>query len=244
MSLPSIFAWCPTYGRPQCVSDIIEMWNQMEYAGDRELLILDDGGMYQNLKTELPDTVTMISIPLRFSCLGEKQNTAVALSKPEQELIVVMEDDDVYMPWTLQAHADAFRHSRLSVPQRWVLESKHGRLDLQSNKSGAAAHAGWAYSRNLFRCVNGYPWIDIPTDHGLLTRFRNAGVAAANSTENFPPYVVCRLNSTTHPHLSRAWATSVAWSMACKQADLTPVEYLPEPDLSRDYQAEVLKLVK
>lgn len=242
MNNPSIFAGCVTYGRPQMVANVVWMWEQMEYGGERELVILDDGGQYPNEPSG--ENWQIVSVKKRWGCLGEKQNAVFSFSKPEQELLVVMEDDDWLLPYTLQAHADAFTRSQLSVPQRWVLESKHGGLRLEGNKSGAAAHAGWAYSRNLFRRVNGYPWIDIPTDHGLLARFREFGIVAADPTENFPPYVVCRLNSTTHPHLSRAWATNQAWEMAGRAADLTPVLELPEPDLSRDYRAEVLELVK
>ena len=241
---PSIFAFCPVYGRVQCLADTLYNWERMIYPGKRELLIYDDSGQYMGLKTKLPETVTMISTPRRFACFGEKQNAACSFSTEDQEMLVVIEDDDYLAPWTLLAHADAFKRGVLSVPRHFIFEQKHGRLDMSFNKSYEAAHAGWAYSRHAFRLVGGYPWIDVPTDHHLLHRLRRAGAAPTDGTLNFPPYLVNRLVSTKHPHLSRAWGSDNAWRMAGRDIKCPPVEYLPEPDLSRDYEAEIIELCK
>lgn len=226
--MPSIFAYCLTYGRPSCISNIIEMWERMDYPADRcELLILEDGGQFRNLDTSrLPGNVQVVSLERRFTSLGDKANAACALSRDDQELIVVVEDDDLYMPWTLRAHADAFRRGDFSMPRHYC-EDRGGELVLCRNKHHA--HAGWAFARDLFRRVGGYPPITVPHDFELFRKFQNAGVEPADATANHPPYLVSRLRDSRNFHLSKLRGDR--WREAGRLSDLTPVRELPPSDL-------------
>ena len=236
MNLPSVFAFTPTYGRPNCVANIIYQWKNMTYEGKKELLILDDGGQYPSEPSGKDWQI--VSIKKRFSSLGEKQNACVSFSNSSHDLIVVMEDDDVYAPWTLQAHAEAFEKHPISIPTWFCFEERTGELTLKHNKRQNGAHAGWAYSRNVFRCVQGYPWIDIPSDHDLWLKL-TAKFSIGDPTMNFPPYLISRLLSREHDHLSRL-KTEDPWKDA--EMELSEVPELPKPQ-SKGYEKRIRELI-
>ena len=226
ISLPNIFAYCNTYDRPQCVANIIQMWEAMEYAGDHHLLILDDGWQYRDQPSG--DRWEIVSIKRRLASLGEKANFACSLSRPEHDLLVVVEDDDYLAPWTLQAHADAFKRGPISIPKWFFVERKSPeKLRLHHNKRLLTAHAGWACSRDVFRRISGYPWISIPHDHNLRLRFNEVGYGFADSTENFPPYLVSRLLTADDQHLSKLQSSGDPWEDM--ERELQPVKDLPIP---------------
>lgn len=224
-ALPNVYAFCLTYGRPRCVSNIVWQWERMEYDGNRYLVIVDDGNQYQH--EPRGETWEVLCVKHRFASLGEKANFACALSGSEHDLLVVMEDDDYYTPWTLKAHAEAFRHAPISIPHWFFMEKKDGKLRLHRNKNLSGAHAGWAFGRDVFRRVGGYPWIDIPHDHNLRLRLWERGFEFADPTEKYPPYLVSRLLTSEEPHLSKMRGED-PWREV--ERDLHPVDALDPPE--------------
>ena len=236
-SLPSIYGWCPTFARPQQVANVLKMWEEMEYDGDRELIILDDGGQFKALEGKVwPGNAQIISVSRRFSSFGEKQNACCSFSTSKHDLLVNLEDDDFLAPWTLEAHVAAFQKGNVSIPKRFFIQLRNESLRLLVNKRLHDGHAGWAYERNLFRKVGGYPWIDIPTDMHLWERFKNVNAVFADSTESHPPYFVSRPFTAVN-HLSRIRHDD-PWSEAGK-VELEPVFELSAPESQRDYVKEM-----
>ena len=246
MNEPSMFAWCPTYGRPLCIANSIEMWKSLVYEGKKELLILDDGGQYKNLNTSnLPDDVHIVSISKRFSSFGEKQNAACSFSNSTHDILVCWEDDEFYAPWTLFAHAVASDKGELLIPKHYFMEMKDGELRYLWNKRRHDAHAGWAYTRELFRKVEGYSWNGVVTDFGLFTKFMACGAKIVDTTdpeEKLYPYFVTRPYSDID-HLSRMKCDD-PWEEAARRADLTPVFRLPDAVKQQDYETEMREIVK
>lgn len=245
-SLPNIFAFCPTFGRPKCIANILEQWKRMDYPDDkRELIIVDDGDQYRALANQkFPGNAEIISLPRRFSCFGEKQNACASFSTSDHDMLVVVEDDDYLAPWTLRAHAKAFEDGPISIPKRWYLERQDGTLQLVLNKRQHNGHAAWAYSRDCFRRVNGYNWLNVPTDHHLWEAFRRKGFLFADPTETMNPYYICCRYRNEYEHLSSAHmgAGKNRWEEVAKLHDTTPVSEFP-PWSMGDYERQLLATI-
>ena len=99
-ALPGVSCLCLTYGRPAQLEEAIESFLRQEYAGAKELIVLNDYAE-QHLRCDRPD-VRVVNIARRFRTVGEKYNAAAALAT--HDLLFVWDDDDLYLP-----HRLAFR---------------------------------------------------------------------------------------------------------------------------------------
>lgn len=149
-----ITAFCPTLNRPQLLGRLIACFQNQSYA-NRELVILDDGGQYENQKG---DRWELISVPRRFRSLGEKNNAVMAMASFDSVYLAKADDDDVYHPWWLESLADALQYSPWVVPHlamdfvdgEWVQTETHNRA------GNFAYHGCWAYRRELIEQTGGY----------------------------------------------------------------------------------------
>ncbi|MEN6406835.1 MAG: glycosyltransferase family A protein, partial [Thermoguttaceae bacterium] len=188
---------CVTYNRPRSLGRMIRCFERQDYA-PRELVILDDAGQYCSV--ESPQW-RLISVSRRYSTLGEKRNAAARLVGPDVELLAVWDDDDLYMPWALRASVAALRQSAWSRPSVVL----HPRPDgtLRQHQTGGLFHSGWAYRRDAFEQVGGYPAIDNGEDQGLAGRFQQHDIAAADPIAlGFLPFLVY----PWHDGLHLSWA--------------------------------------
>ena len=121
-----------------------------DYPADRrELIILDDAGELQN---DSCGGWQIISIPRRFRSLPEKFNAIAGLAKGD--ILVVWEDDDIYLPHHISTHVRAMEGRLWSKPS-FVLSSYTGRLE-QEDATGrfhAPSHRRYTGSRVFFA-----PW--------------------------------------------------------------------------------------
>jgi glycosyltransferase involved in cell wall biosynthesis len=182
-----IAAVCCTYLRPKTLGQLIRCFLEQDYP-DRELIILDDAGQYDN---QQGDRWRLISIDQRFPTLGEKRNAAAALAADDVEGLAVWDDDDLYLPWALRACAAALKDAAWSRPSLVLYAQKDG--SLRQHQTGGLYHGGWAYRRTTFAQVGGYPPQCNGEDRGLARRLQRAGIAAADPcARGFPPfYVYC-----------------------------------------------------
>ena len=165
-----------TYLRPKLLGRMIRCFLEQDYPSElRELIILDDAGQYDN---EAGAGWRVVSVPRRFATLGQKRNAAAALASPASEGFVVWDDDDRYLPWALSASAAALKKAAWSRPSLVLHEQADG--SLRKHKTLGLFHGGWAYRRDAFEDVCGYPWIDNGEDQGLAKRFEAAGVTQAD----------------------------------------------------------------
>lgn len=108
-NLPAVSCFCLTYGRHRILEEAIQSFLQQDYAGPREMIVLNDYAD-QTLAFDHPE-VQVINLPRRFRTLGEKLNAAVALAS--HDLLFVWDDDDIYLPHRLRdvstRGADGFR---------------------------------------------------------------------------------------------------------------------------------------
>ena len=101
---PPVSCFCLTYGRPRLLEESIHSFLQQDYAGPKEMIVLNDYAD-QILAFDHPE-VQVINLPRRFRTVGEKMNAAVALAS--HDLLFVWDDDDIYLPHRLSFSVASF----------------------------------------------------------------------------------------------------------------------------------------
>ena len=148
--LPFVSCLCPTYRRPQMMGNTIPCFIAQDYPENcRELIILDDA---DELKNDSCAGWQIISIPRRFRSLPEKFNALAGLA--QGEILVVWEDDDIYLPHHISSHVAALEGHLWSKPSK-VLSDYTGTI-AEEDASGRF-HASLAFRREIFDFIGGWP---------------------------------------------------------------------------------------
>jgi Glycosyl transferase family 2 len=194
---PAVSCFCLTYGRPRVLEEAIQSFLQQDYAGPKEMIVLNDYGD-QVLAFDHPE-VQVINVPKRFRTLGEKQNAAVALAS--HDLLFVWDDDDIYLPHRLSFSVANFEPTKgfFKAQQAWFWND--GEL---SGPVKHLFHAGSCWSRSLFYAIRGYAADGSCTDaifeRQLAARFPGATESFAVTPEEI--YYVYRWGGTGSYHVS------------------------------------------
>jgi len=181
---------CITYLRPKKLAQMLYCFEQQTHA-DRELVILDDAGQYADCEG---DRWRLVSRDKRWPTLGEKRNAATALLGSDCDAVAVWDDDDLYLPWALEATARALENAAWSVPSLVLHPTPVDPIMLRSrslqitpikhvlfqHETGGLFHGQWAYRREAFDRVGGYPAHDNGEDQKLAARFHRAGIKMAD----------------------------------------------------------------
>lgn len=148
---PAVSCICLTYGRPHVLEEAIYSFLLQDYAGRKELIVLNDYAG-QTLHFDHPE-VQVINCPKRFRTVGEKMNVAVALAT--HDLLFVWDDDDIYLPHRLRFSVEHFdSHKGFFKPDKaWYWEQGV----LRGLVKNSVFHVGSCWSRRLFDGVRGYP---------------------------------------------------------------------------------------
>lgn len=199
--LPKLACLCPTYNRPHLLPQALHSFLQQDYPADRcELIILDDAGQYVSQSHAEPKPWTLISYDRRFRSMGEKRNCTAALCSRDVDAFVLWDDDDIYLPWTLRAHATALEHSPWSRPSQIFIDRE---TYLETKDIQYMFHACWAFTRDMFAKVRGYPFIQSGQDAGLMKSFRGLNIESCDPLQyGHLPYFIYRWDSVDCKHLS------------------------------------------
>lgn len=140
-----------TYGRPKLVENAIACFLSQDYpAHCRRHLILDDAGQ---IEEQSADGWFVWSTAKRFDTLTAKYSKLEALDGGWADAFAIWDDDDIYLPWHLSAHAAALRATRWSHPRQvWSLYTKR----LQLVDTGGGFWASAAVRRDLHESVGGF----------------------------------------------------------------------------------------
>lgn len=144
---PPVSCICLTYGRPEVLEEAVYSFLQQDYAGPKELVVLNDHGG-QILEFEHSE-VRVVNVPVRFRTLGEKRNAALALAA--HDLIFVWDDDDIHLP-----HRISFSVRSLDPKKGFYRPSGVWRKANGAVFAGTF-HGAACWSRRLFDRVRGYP---------------------------------------------------------------------------------------
>lgn len=172
LTQPPISCMCPTFARPrQIVEEAVYSFLNQDYAGDKELLILNDFDR-QRFVFEHPQ-VRVVNVPSRFHSVGEKRNAAAALCR--HDLLAVWDDDDIYLP-----HRLSFSVSRYDERRRFFKPSQALILEDGAIRGPKTAlfHGGSLWHRSLFDEVGGYAHMGSGQDQEIEAKFERVIGAA------------------------------------------------------------------
>jgi len=191
--LPFVSCLCPTYLRPKLLENSIACFLAQVYPADRrELVILDDAGQ---IAPQQGDGWEVISTSRRFRSLPEKFNALAGLA--HGDVLVVWEDDDIYLPWHISAHAEALADGGFSKPSR-VLSLYTG--ELREEDAEGRFHASIAFTRDTLDTAGGWPLTKRGDfDQAFLQRLARAGTTV-DPCRTYPPSYVFRWGSTHSYH--------------------------------------------
>lgn len=173
--MPKAAMLCPTYNRPRLVGQLIAMFLAQDYP-DKELVILEDSGIFGDGVTMAGDGWRLISTASRYISVGAKRN---ALAKEtDAEILIVADDDDYYLPWHISAAVAALERKPWAQPRQsldwwtpdylgryWSFGPRargvmvNGQQDPACEQDAADACYGgsWSYRADAFRASGGYP---------------------------------------------------------------------------------------
>lgn len=192
---PKIAVCCPTYGRPDIISTLVGCFARQDYPADRcEMVILDDGdqlvpGTYHFQGKE----VRVYSQAERFPTLGEKRNAVRKLVSEDVEAITQWDDDDVFLPWALEAMADRLRCEGIALGSWMYSQRGNGSIILERKVS----HTMCAFRLDTFDALGGYP----PGNCGEDTTFLSWCIGkhgkghfpkSQNTIDDYHPYMLMR----------------------------------------------------
>lgn len=191
--LPFVSCLCPTYRRPKLLEESIDYFKAQNYPEDRrELIVLDDAAELENRSGH---GCQIISIQRRFRSLPEKFNALAGLA--QGEILVVWEDDDIYLPHHIRSHVTAMDGHLWSKPSK-VLSDYTGTI--QEEDATGRFHASLAFTRQAFEQVGGWPLtLRGDFDQQLIARLNSIGPAGDPCLLAAPSYVF-RWSSTGAYH--------------------------------------------
>ena len=157
----NLLCLAPTYGRPRHILEntLACFERQTHPSARRRLMLLDDGG---NVAPQRGESWELFASPERLPSLPAKYNAMLAIADrwwPEWEAVCVWDDDDVYLPHHVEAHAWALAEHRWSHP-REVL-STYGTepgQPLPRHDAAGRFHGSLAIRRDLLEEIGG--WIE------------------------------------------------------------------------------------
>lgn len=193
-------ALCVTYGRPVQLGHLIHCFQRQTYPKHlRRLVILDDTGQYGRKPIHGPDRGDgtpewiLCTASERFPTLGQKRNACLDVAPTfctPYDGYAVADDDDVYLPHWLQAHADALRVAPWSRPSivlhpdpEWNELWRHrtyAKPNPRNVTDGKLFHGGWAFAADLLEQYAYNPALSNGEDQDLAGRLLSAGVRDAD----------------------------------------------------------------
>jgi len=183
---------CPTFARPrQIVEEAVYSFLNQDYAGEKELLILNDFDR-QKIVFEHPQ-VRVVNVGSRFHSVGEKRNAAAALCR--HDLLAVWDDDDIYLPHRLSFSVSRYDERKRFFKPSQALILEHGAI---RGPKTALFHGGGLWHRGLFDEVGGYAHMGSGQDREIEARFEKV-IGAAKDYHAIQPHEIF--------YLYRWWGT-------------------------------------
>lgn len=156
---------CITYGRVEFLEESIESFLRQEYAGDYELVIINDYPL-QKLHFDHPK-IRIYNLDFTFNTIGEKENFAISSCKYDN--IAVWDDDDLAMPNHLSNINKFFPNYDLIHWKGVAFISK------KIASIHSLGNSGIIYSRNIWQRVGGHAFENAGYDTTFVQKVKKAG---------------------------------------------------------------------
>jgi hypothetical protein len=193
MDLPFIVGLCPTYNHPELLANSVALWEAQDYPAERRLLlILDDGGSFA---AQSGATWRLLCSPSRSPSLPAKYNHLAAYGA-DADAYVVWEDDDIYLPGYISAHARTFADCELSKPAV-VLSDYPGQL--VEEPAAGRFHSSLGFRRELLERIGGWPETKrADFDQQIIARLQHEARSAGDPFDGGPIEYVYRWHTGAH----------------------------------------------
>jgi len=197
---PLVVCLCPTAYAPWFIPNIVAMFQAQDHP-NKKLVILDD----TDLVTEQEgDGWILHSTPERISSLPKKYNRMLELAG-DFDVAVVMEQDDVFLPWHCSSHVAAINATGYGWSHPafvWTDRSGSGPArPLAPEPTGhARLHGALAITRETLDKIGG--WVDTDCadfDVQMMAKLRESG-PPADPTHYAAPSYMFRWATTNTPH--------------------------------------------
>jgi len=132
----------------------VALWLMQDYPiENRQLIILDDDPTFHrhgDLGWQL------YPVAPRRATISDKYNVLLDLAGPySTDVIMVWEDDDIYLPGYVSAHVAALENAEYSKSEHVLSDYKKGQIIVEPSRG--RFHSSMAFRRNLIDRVGGWP---------------------------------------------------------------------------------------
>lgn len=194
-NLPKISAYCPTYRRPKLLEEAVQSFLMQDYAGEKELIILNDEPE-QTLVFEHPQ-VKVYNMKVRSPDIASKYNYAMSLCTGD--ICLPWDDDDICLPHRLRVIAER-QLNGCWYSDFMFTDPEDGKLTFTTG----LAHNNHAFTKDIFIRAGAYHdreelVYDFRFNH--LMRKLHPENAKLPPDRNMPSYIY-RKNSTDGPNHS------------------------------------------
>lgn len=202
---PVVSCLCPTFRRTaRLLANSVACFEQQTYPSSlRELIILDDAGL---LTEKQVDNWKIVSVNKRYTSLPDKYNALLKLAGPV-DIIVVWEDDDIYLPWHIQSVVESvvdFSVKPKKPKAAWSHPKNVWSLyGGEIHQEGAAGrfHASLGFCREALDRIGGWPDTERGDfDQQLISKLRSTYGPPGDPCESGEPGYVFRWETTGGHH--------------------------------------------
>lgn len=220
MSDPYLIAICPTFRRPRLIPNVLAMWEAQTWPVERrQLIIYDDAGTFDSQRGR---GWTLASTEHREPSLGDKFRVMVEIAIARgADAVCLFEDDDVYLPHYLEAHAVTLfeRKADISKPHEVYSNDRDGRGTYRTVNATGRFHGCWAFTTDAYEKTAGYPpGHNAGFDMELQGAFHRADMRAADTWLEHPIGYVYRWQTTGYPNGS-GWGEPIYNATAKSHAE-------------------------
>lgn len=191
MSLPFVSCLCSTYNRfpdhGHLLCEAVESFLRQDYAGPKELIILNDTPGQEIEEPDLPD-VCVINQSMRFESLGKKWNALVGWTEYADAILLPWDDDDISLPNRITQAVERLedRYDHFNPRHVWYMDN----AGLHHTHAQGYCHHAAAFTKELFNRVGRYSEDprhsganDAHIDPKLMAEGRNAPPLTKNPRE-------------------------------------------------------------
>lgn len=159
---PHITALCLTFGRVECLNEVIQMFLDQTYDGPKEMIVYNTF-MKQRLIGTFPN-VTILNASERPPNLGACRNKAITFANPG--LIVTWDDDDAYLP----NHLENFtKHYEPGI--NWIWHARQFYMEsYQIRQIVPGTFNSVAFTKEAWNKVGKYPDRNSGEDRDFVSR--------------------------------------------------------------------------
>jgi len=194
-ALPKVSAQCITYGRPKLLAEAVESFLKQDYAGEKEMVILNDqpGVM---IEFEHPE-VKVYNRKTRYDTVGEKRTVCCKLTTGD--VILPWDDDDISLPWRISTVLQEMKNLHYFKPKSyWTWQNNK----IKGKPTYNVAHAMGGWSRALFNRVGGYKFMQSGQDTDFEQKVKAVKLKDCRDIPLRDLYYIYRFGGTGSYHLS------------------------------------------